>query len=436
MAENRKEVQAMPGERHPATHQLVIFGPAAVAVLVAFVVAYQFIKPAPPDRVVMATGSAEGAYHAFALRYAEALAREGIELELRNTAGSVENLRLLHNGEVGLAFVQGGVGEDRAESSLTSLGSLYYEPLWLFHRADQPLASLRDLSGHRVAVGESGSGTRALASRLLDDNGVGNAGRLDLGGTAAIAALERGEVDAAFLVISAQSPLIADVLRDPAIRLFDFARAPAYTRRYRFLNSVTLPEGAVDLASNIPDRTVRLLAPTANLVSHAELHPAVIDLLLQAANAEHRAGGLLEEPDEFPMPGLLAFPLNKEAERYYEHGPPFLQRFLPFWAASLVDRLKVMLLPLLVLLFPLIKVMPPVYTWRMRARVYRWYDELEDAELRLARGERDAGWVFDELDRIEAEVQRVKVPLSFTDQLYQLRQHIDLVRHQVQTDTG
>ena len=426
----------MPGERHSAKYQLAIFGPAALAVIIAFVVAYQFIKPAPPDRVVMATGSEEGAYHAFARRYAEALAREGIELALRNTAGSVENLALLRNGEVELAFLQGGVDDEGAEPALTSLGSLYYEPLWLLHRTDTPFASLRELSGHRIAVGAPGSGTRALASRLLNDNGVDKEGRRALGGSAAITALKRGEVDAVFLVISAQSPLIAEALRDPTISLFDFARAPAYTRRYRFLNSVTLPEGAVDLASNIPDRTVRLLAPTANLVSDPELHPAVIDLLLQAASTEHHAGGLLEEPDEFPMPGLLAFPLNNEAERYYKHGPPLLQRFLPFWAASLVDRLKVMLLPLLVLLFPLIKVMPPVYTWRMRARVYRWYDELEEAELRLARGERDVGWVFGELDRIEAEVQRVKVPLSFTDQLYHLRQHIDLVRHQIQADTA
>jgi hypothetical protein len=231
--------------------------------------------------------------------------------------------------------------------------------------------------------------------------------------------------------MSAESELVDGLLRDRALQPFDFARAEAYTRRYRFLNSVRLPEGAIDLAANIPDQSVRLLAPAANLVSHPELHPAVIDLLLQAASEVHRDGGWFEATDEFPQPGLLAFPLNKEAARYYKHGPPFLQRFLPFWAASLVDRLKVMLLPLLVLLFPLFKVMPPFYTWRMRARVYRWYDELEEAEERLAAGERDRDWVFGELDRIEQEVRQVKVPLSFTDQLYHLRQHIDLVRRQV-----
>jgi hypothetical protein len=166
-------------------------------------------------------------------------------------------------------------------------------------------------------------------------------------------------------------------------------------------------------------------------VADPELHPAVIDLLLQAATEVHRSGGWFEGQDEFPMPGLLAFPLSKDAERFYKHGPPFLQRYLPFWAASLVDRLKVMLLPLLVLLLPLLKVMPPIYTWRMRARVYRWYDELEQAEQRLAEGQRDVAWVHKELARIETEVQQIKVPLSFTDQLYHLRQHIDLVRREL-----
>ena len=421
----------MRGDRNPVRHQLKIYGPAALAVIVAFVIAFQFIKPAPPDRVVMATGGTDGAYHAFAQRYAVFLAREGITLELRPSAGSIENLGLLRRGEVSLAMVQGGVGEDSPESPLVSLGSLYYEPLWLFHREGVPFEHLGDLAGRRLAIGPEGSGTRALVGRLLRDNGVDESAWVGLGGQAAVDALIGGELDAAFFVISAESDLIGRLLRHPEIRLADFVRAEAYSRRYRFLNSLELPQGVVDLAADIPDRTVRLLAPTANLVADPDLHPAVIDLLLQAASEVHRDGGWFEGQDEFPMPGLLAFPLSKEAARYYKNGPPLLQRYLPFWAASLIDRLKVMLLPLIVLLLPLIKVMPPIYTWRMRARVYRWYDELEQAEEQLASGERDVAWVSRELTRIETEVQQVKVPLSFTDQLYHLRQHIDLVRREI-----
>ena len=420
----------MSNDRNPVKHQLSIYGPAALVVIVAFVVAFQFIKPAPPDRVVMATGGVDGAYHAFAKRYAEFLAREGITLELRPTAGSVENLELLRSGAVSLALVQGGV-DDEVPAQLYSLGSVYYEPLWLFHRKEVPFRHLRDLAGRRLAVGPEGSGTRALAGRLLRENGIDDSTWVGAGGQLAVDALLNAEIDAAFFVISAESEPVTRLLRHPDIALADFARAQAYTRRHHFLNSLELPEGVVDLAANIPHRTLRLLAPTANLVSTTDLHPAVIDLVLQAASEVHRDGGWFEGRDEFPMPGLLAFPLSKDAERYYKHGPPFLQRYLPFWAASLVDRLKVMLLPLLVLLLPLLKVMPPIYTWRMRARVYRWYEELEQAEQSLASGERDVAWVYRELARIETEVQQVKVPLSFTDQLYHLRQHIDLVRREV-----
>ena len=421
----------MPNDRNPVKHQLKIYGPAALAVIAAFVIAFQFIKPAPPDRVVMATGGVDGAYHAFAQRYAAFLAREGITLELRPSAGSIENLGLLREGEVSLAMVQGGVGENDPESPLVSLGSLYYEPLWLFHRKDVPFKHLSDLAGRRLAIGPEGSGTRALAGRLLRDNGVDESGWVDLGGGAAVDALIGGELDAAFFVISAKSDLVARLLRHPEISLAGFTRAGAYTRRYRFLNNLELPQGVVDLAADIPGRNVSLLAPTANLVADPDLHPAVIDLLLLAATEVHMGGGWFEGQDEFPMPGLLAFPLSKEAQRFYKNGPPFLQRYLPFWAASLVDRLKVMLLPLIVLMLPLIKVMPPIYTWRMRARVYRWYDELEQAEQQLASGERDVDWVSRELTRIETEVQQIKVPLSFTDQLYHLRQHIDLVRREI-----
>jgi TRAP transporter TAXI family solute receptor len=419
----------MANDKNPVRHQIKAFAPVALLVLVAFVVAFQFIKPAPPKTVVMATGSPGGAYHAFAQRYADYFRSEGIDLVLRNTAGSVENIALLRDGEVDVALVQGGVDDAAADADLESLGSLYYEPLWLFHRRDLDVDRISELKNRLVAIGPEGSGTRALVSRLLRDNGVDDAAQwVDIGGEDAVDALIGGRIDALFLVISADSMLVDRLLRHPGIALADFVRAKAYSRRYRFLSYLELPEGAVDLAENVPDRTVRLLAPTANLVASPELHPALVDLMLIAATDVHRQGGWFEAPEEFPKPGLLAYPLSKEAERFYDNGPPFLQRYLPFWAASLLDRIKVMLLPLLVLLLPLAKVMPPIYHWRMRARIYRWYDELERAEQQASEGRVELSWLADDLNRIEDEVKRVKVPSSFTDQLYHLRQHIELVR--------
>jgi len=415
-------------------HQLKIYAPAVVLVLIGFLVAFQFIKPAPPDKVVMASGGPSGAYHRFALAYAERLAAEGIELQIVNTAGSLENLGLLHFGKVQVAMVQGGIEDPSGSDRLRSLGSLYFEPLWLFHARGLEIDRLNRLEQLRVAIGAQGSGTRALVTRLLRDNGFDPdaAQFLAMGGAEAAKALLAGEVDAAFFVSSARSELIERLLAAEQLELASFERAEAYARRYRFLTSVRLPEGAVDLQRNIPARDVALLAPAANLVVDVDVHPAVIDLLLQAAQDAHSEGDLFEERGQFPQAGLLAYPLAAEAQRYYKNGPPFLQRYLPFWAASLIDRLKVMLLPLVLMLLPLFKIMPPIYSWRMRARVYRWYEQLERVDVKLASDPAaDRQALADELDRIESEVRHVSVPLSFAHQLYHLRQHIDLVRQRL-----
>lgn len=414
-------------------HYLSIYTPAGLLVLLAFVVAFQFIKPAPPDHVVMASGGPQGAYHAFAQAYAKRLAAEGIELEIVNSAGSVENIGLLHDGKVDVAMVQGGIEDDAQGEQLHSLGSLYYEPLWLFTGKGQAVDRLPLLADKRVAIGRQGSGTRALVLRLLRENGLDadSPRLLSIGGVEAEQALLDGRVDAAFFVSSARSQLVERLLHTPTVELTSFERADAYARRYRFLTSLELPEGAVDLQRNIPPRTVKLLAPAANLVVNADIHPAVIDLLLQAAEQAHAEGDWFEQRGQFPQDSLLAYPLAGEAQRYYQYGPPFLQRYLPFWAASLIDRLKVMLLPLVLMLLPLVKIMPPIYTWRMRSRVYRWYEELERVDLQLADGPHDVEALAVELDRIENEVQRVHVPLSFADQLYHLREHIELVRQRL-----
>lgn len=413
-------------------HILSIYGPAMILVIAAFVVAFQFIKPAPPSKVVIASGGTAGAYYANAMRYAAYMAQEDIELEVRVTAGSKENLQLLESGEVDIAMVQGGIEGETGQDLLQSLGSIYYEPLWLFHRKDVEVKRLTDLSGLRVAIGGEGSGTKALVTELLNSNHV--EALLDaraIGGASAKSALEAGEVDAAFFVTSASSALVSELLRDNELALASLSRNQAYARRFHYLNALKLPEGVVDLGRNIPTNDIHLLAPAANIVVHPELHPAIIDLLLQAAQEVHKDGSILEKDGEFPSPEYLAFTLNDSAERYYEHGPPFLQRYLPLWAASLLDRIKIMLLPLFMLMIPLFKIMPPIYTWRMRARVYRWYEELEAIHDETRDAEAVPSELLKRLDKLEHEVWDIELPLSFTAQLYDLRLHIDLVRQRL-----
>ena len=416
--------------------QTAIVAPALILVIAGFVFAYQFVGPAPPDRIIMATGSTSGAYHAFGQKYAERFRKEGIELVLKSTAGSVENLDLLKRDDSGVpvAFLQGGIGSPDVLPDLKSLGSVYYEPLWVFVRGDAAPARLTSLAGKRIAIGAKGSGTRAIAHRLLAENGITDvsARLIDIGGPQAAQALKNGVADAAIFVTSAMSNTVRDLLSAPGISVMSFDRADAYIRLNRFLSKLTLPKGAVDLARNLPAADIVLLAPTATVVASPALHPALVDLFLLVMRDAHRPGGLLEEPDEFPSRRYITYPLDPAAQRFYERGPPFLQRFLPFWAANLVDRLKVLLLPLLTLLYPLFKILPPAYSWRMRSKVNRWYKELQALDDRVRDKSVSREEATELLDRIETSVEKVSVPPGFAASAYTLRLHIDFLRRRVE----
>jgi len=463
MARQPEKAEPARGEglrvRRSLAAALAIYGPAVLLAALGFVVAYQFVDPAPPSTIAIATGGTGGAYFRFAHRYRSLLAGERVTLDVRATGGSVENLALLRDPDNGidLAFVQGGVGKAGDQSAagdrgteaglprLYALGSVYFEPLWVFHRLDPAPTTLSELAGRRVAVGAPGSGTRALALQLLAENGITDreATLVASGGARAAAALRDGELDAVFVVAAPSSNVVQELLRATGVAPMSFARADAYVRRHPFLSSVRLPRGAVDLRADIPASDVRLLASGATLVATGGLHPAIAGLVLQAAARVHGPGGLFEAHGQFPSREFTDFPLSDEARRYYESGPPFLQRFMPFWAATMVDRMLVMLVPVVGLLVPLVRIMPPIYQWRMRARVYRWYRELLAIDPFVETESAGAGARGDALKerlaalgRIESEVAKVNVPLSVANQLYQLRMHIDLVRERLERGVG
>jgi len=416
--------------------QLSVIGPAAVLAIVAFVVAFQWVKPAPPSRVVIATGRSDGAYHRFAELYRERLARERITLDIRATSGSVENIRLLEDPTSGvdIAFVQGGTGSAAKTDGLVSLASLYFEPLWVFSRTAPGPGDLRAMRGRRLAVGPEASGTRAVAQTLLAANGLteANARFSPLTGIDAVRALRRGEVDTVFLIASAESETVNEMLRSPGIALLSFPRADAYTKRFPFLSKLVLPAGGLSLEANLPSRDTVLLAPAATLVVRRDFHPALVDLLLVTAAGVHARRGLFEAPKQFPSPDHLEFPLMNEAQRYHQSGPPFLARFLPFWAATLVDRIKVLVLPLLVLV-PLARAVLPAYRWRIRSKITKKYRDVVDVDQALAQGlsAADCDELLARLDRIEEVVRALRVPLGYADAHYHLQLHLDLVRAKV-----
>ena len=405
------------------------YAPAILLLLGGFLLAWQFVDPAPTNTVTISSGQKDGSYSHFAERYKGELAKNGVTLLIQASNGSAENVARLEEKKADVAFVQGGV-PGSADSGLQSLGSLYFEPIWVF--SHDPISRLAALKGKRIAIGGEGSGTRPVALQLLAGNGVlaDNSTFLDISGQEAADALTAGKADAVFLVASPGAQYIKALFTHDDIHLMNFERAAAYTRLYPYLASVSLPQGALDLARDIPAKSMTLLATTATLVIRPDLHPDLQNILLQAVSVTHKQRGLFENLNEFPSQDYVQFSLSAEASRFYEYGPPLLQKYLPFWTANMIDRLKVMLLPLLALLLPLIKVMPPIYRWRIRSKIYRWYDDLQrlDHALHGAESASEEERLLAELDALQHEIRSVHVPLAYAEELYHLRAHCALVR--------
>jgi TRAP transporter TAXI family solute receptor len=406
----------------------------AMITLAGFAVAWQFVGPSVPKTIVMATGSEAGTYHAFGELYKQAFEPYGIDIVLRPTAGSLENIELLATGEVDLAFVQGGTVPEHRLSHVAGVASLYFEPLWIFHRSGLKVQRLGDLAGRRVQVGPAGSGTRTVALELLEVNAVtaDNSDLLELSTDAAIDALLSGELDALCVVGGARSGPVARLMAEEgrALKLFDVPRGLAYERSFRHLREVVLAEGVLDPAQNIPDRDIRLMAATAGLLSTHGLHEALAPLLIETARDIHGVGDVFEVTGDFPAGEPMDVRLSASSKHYFDKGPSFLYRVLPFAPAATLDRLLILLFPLLTLLLPLLKVAPPLYRWRIRSKIYRWYRVLYQVEHDLHRADADTAVepYLEQLSKIEHEIQGVKVPPSYMEELYNMRMHLSRVQ--------
>lgn len=419
---------------------IVSAGPLAFLGVAALVLAYWWLNPNPPKTVTLATGPAQSAYEEFGKRYQKALAVEGIEVKLLPSEGSSANLQLLREGKADVAFVQGGTAELMPDDpdELVSLGSLFVEPVWVFYRTDTALRmhkvprldSLRQLRGWRVNVGSQGSGVPTLMERLLDANKVepGSVKLSQLEQTPATVDFLAGKLDAIVFASAPESLMVQMLLQTPGVQLLDFAQNEAYTRRFPFLTPVTLPRGVVDLATNVPARDVRLVASTTSLLARDGTHPALLTLFAQSAQKLHSGAGWFNRAREFPNTRASELPIAKEGDRAMNEPVPVLQRYLPFWLANLIERMWLVLGILLAIMLPLSRIVPPLYQFRVRSRVFRWYGRLREIEIDMEKGKAEPAELIKELDLLEAQAEKVSVPLSYADELYALRNHIHLVR--------
>ena len=430
---------------------LLLLGPWLLGVMAVIALVIHYWQPAPPRSIVMATGPAGGAADRAGERYRVALAKRGIEVELRNTSGSLENRARLLNDDAGIAaaFVQTGSATADDAQWLSTIAGIYPEPMWVFYRATKPLLQASELAGKKIAIGPRGSGTRHLSLDVFAAYGVDleAAPHLDITGREGAEALLKGKdmgkgegrVDSMVIVTGEESAVVQALLREPGILLLEFPQSGALSKRFPNLSMVTLTPGIIDLARNAPSHDVPLIAAMSQLMIRNDLHPALIRVLAEAAKEIHGGSGWFNKAGEFPTLHGTDLPVDADAERYFVSGTPFLQRHLPFWFAVWIERALILLLPLLAIGIPAVRIVPVVYNWRMRARIYRWYaavQRLDNEVLRKQPSPEAAAIILAKLSEIEMHADKIHVPLAFARELYDLKLHVDFVRRRLKIPIG
>ena len=395
---------------------------------------YRFLKPLPPKTLIMATGMEGGSYAAFGERYRQLLARDGITVVLRPTSGAMENLGLLKDRSqtVGVGFVQSTAAVIEETSNVVSLGGLAYTPLWVFYRGQDTFDDLMYLQGKRIAIGPDGSGVREFSLELLKVAGVTGPSTefLELPYSDAKLAILEGKVDAIMTFGSPDNLLIWELLNAKDIKLMNLNQAEAYSRRFPDLSNVVLPRGIIDPGKQNPSSDIHLLSPTTNLIVRKDLHPALVYLLLKASVEIYSGTSWVNKAGEFPSLVKQDDPISEQAQRFYKTGGSWLYAYLPFWAATFVERITLMLIPIGMIIVPLVGVVPWIYTWRNRSKYYPWYHELKKLEMEILENPlmENIGTYEARLDHIEDAVSRIRTSVAFYDELFILKEHIQVVR--------
>jgi TRAP transporter TAXI family solute receptor len=400
-----------------------------------------FILPQPPQTLTIATGFPDGLYSQFANHLKTELAKEKITLQIRNTGGSVDNLALINdpNSGIDLAIVQSGVGDPVKYPELLSLAGIFYEPLWVWYR--QPaftkeggaLTQLSQLQGKRISIGNDGSGTQILSNAILKLNEI-NADLVKLEKLKpdeAIEKLQKGELDVAFIVAAGEAPILKKFYQIPGIRLMNFDQAEAYTRVLPYLDRIDIPRGIISIAHDQPKQDIRTIASTATLVVRNDINPATVSLLLGASYDILRNYSRLQKPGQFPSSKGLDFPMDMDAEIFLRDGPSFFYRHLPFWGAVWVERFIKILIPLLIVLIPVFTYLPAIFNLSLKVKLSRLYKILKNIEKR-SNSPDNYLLLHTELLNLEKRIQQIKVSAMQSKEVYDLKAHVALVRHQLE----
>ncbi len=412
--------------------------PILLLIFASFYITSKFVKPAPKKEITIATGTENGNYYKTALLYKELLEKEKVKVNLITSKGSMDNIKLLQENKADIAFMQNGSITAQEDNSIKALASIYYEPLWVFYKNEgYKIDYIIQLITKKISIGEIGSGTQNLAFKILKDNGITkeNSTILNYTKEEAKKLLLKGELDALFVVSSQNSEIVKELLANPNINILSFKRAKAYSRKYSYLEFLTLYEGTLDLYKNLPDENINLLATTANLVVKDGFSEELIRIFLKKVKEVHNRKDLFAKQGEFPNILNMKLEVHDEAQIYYQNGDTWLEKIFPYWMASNIDRLKIFLIPLITLMFPLFKGVFPLYQWSMRSKIYKWYEEVKDFEKKIGTlNKQELELELERIQKLQEEISKeTKVPLSFMGEYYNLIMHINLIEQRIKT---
>ena len=429
----------LPAEQGQPVKKILTIGLVVAAlIIISLVLGIRHLDPAPPNHITISIGDDQGDLQSIMKQYQRILKADGVKLEVKLSPGPFENLRRLEDDSSGVsaAFVPDGLGSAIKEPDVESLGSLYYEPIWVFYRSKNDYTYFSQLMGEKIAVGEIGHGTQVYAERLLTMSGLdpSEAQLINMNSSESAQALKKGEIDAAVFMLPADSPIIHDLAIQKDLKLMDVSQAEAISRKDGAFRHLILPRGALDLESNVPNKEMNLVSSTTTLLVRDDLHPALAYLLLKAATEVHNAPGIFEKHGEFPMGKDDTFSLSKDASQFYKTGGSFWQRYLPYWLAAWFDRFLFLVIPVLAFILPLIRTIPRVYNWRLRTKIYQRYGELKflETEIKLDATKEEQENYLKQVNMIEERVNRMKMPKNFSEYIYSLKGHIQFVRDRIE----
>ena len=403
--------------------------------MVSLILIYLF--PAPPSKVTMATAFKGSSFEYYGRQYREIFARSNVDLELLPTSGAAENMKLLQDPRSGVDFslMVSGVSDGKHAPGLLSLGTVYNNPYWIFYSSNEPFDRLSQLMGKRIAVGPEGSGTRSSAVQILGKGGVNSetATFLPFAGTAAVEAINDGKVDAIWILGAPDATAVKSLLQNPKVRIMSFPTAEAFTRIFPDLARMVLPQGVIDIYRNIPPNDVQLIGSTTRVLVRGDLHPEIVQLLLQTMVEVHGGSNIFQRVGEFPNGTDVEYPVAPAAIDFYKNGPSFMQRHLPLWLSVHAQRAIAVLVTAIALGLPMFRFLPTAYNWLTRRRLFHWYAQLKalEASFNDSLTDKHLAEKQAEIERIEEAVSHISFPLTFSDQLYQLRSHIDIVRRKI-----